>query len=201
MKQLFDFSLSLLGLICTLPLLLILSIAIKFGSKGTVFYRGKRVGHFGKHFMVYKFRTMVINAEDLGGPTTSGDDPRITKIGRFLRKYKLDEIPQLINVLKGEMSFVGPRPEVPDEVETYSEDEKRILLVKPGITDWASLKYHNEGEILKGSLDPHKAYREKIRPGKLKLALFYVDNRTFLTDIKIILKTLSTLIKTRTAGG
>jgi lipopolysaccharide/colanic/teichoic acid biosynthesis glycosyltransferase len=201
MKRLFDFSFAMLSIIFVLPLLIILSISIKFSSKGPVFYKGKRVGQFGKHFLVYKFRTMVIDAEDLGGPSTSDDDPRITKIGKSLRKFKLDEIPQLINILKGEMSFVGPRPEIPDEVETYSEDEKRILLVKPGITDWASIKFHNEGEILKGSQDPHKAYREKIRPGKLKLALYYVDNRSFWIDMKIILKTLTTLIKTRTAGG
>ena len=141
---------------------------------------------------------MVVNAEKLGGPSTADDDPRITKIGRFLRKYKLDELPQLINVLKGEMSVVGPRPEVPMEVETYNNEEKIILTVKPGITDYASLTFHNEGEILKGSSDPHQTYREKIRPEKLRLGLKYVDNQSFWVDMNIIIQTLTALIRTRT---
>jgi len=159
---------------------------------------GKRVGKFGKPFKMYKFRTMVKEAEKLGGPSTSDDDARLTNIGKIVRKYKLDELPQLINVLKGEMSFVGPRPEVPMEVKTYNDEEKRILTVKPGITDYASLTFHNEGEILKGSEDPHQAYREKIRPEKLRLGLKYVDSQSFRVDIKIIIQTLSALIRTRT---
>lgn len=198
MKRLFDIILSLFGLIIFSSLLLIIAFLIKSEDGGPVFYRGVRVGRYGKLFRIFKFRTMVVNAEKLGGPSTADDDPRITKIGKFIRKYKLDELSQLINVLKGEMSFVGPRPEVPMEVQTYTDEEKRILLVRPGITDWASLTFHNEGEILKGSTDPHKAYREKIRPGKIKLALKYVDEQSFLTDIKIILQTLLTLAKTRT---
>ena len=141
---------------------------------------------------------MVVNADKIGGPSTSEDDPRLTKIGKFIRNYKFDEIPQLLNVLMGDMSIVGPRPEVPSEVETYSYEEKRILSVRPGITDYASLEYHNEGEILKGAKDPHKAYREKIRPGKLKLALKYVDERSLMTDIDLIYRTLKTLVVTRT---
>jgi len=141
---------------------------------------------------------MVVDAEKLGGPSTSDDDPRITKIGKLLRKYKLDELPQLINVLKGEMSIVGPRPEVSMEVETYTNEEKRILNVKPGITDFASLTFHNEGEILKGSADPHQTYREKIRPEKLKLALKYVEKQSFWVDLKIIFETIKTLVKART---
>jgi lipopolysaccharide/colanic/teichoic acid biosynthesis glycosyltransferase len=141
---------------------------------------------------------MVVDAEKLGGPSTADDDPRITKVGRFLRKYKLDELPQLINVLKGEMSIVGPRPEVSMEVETYNSEEKKVLNVKPGITDYASLTFHNEGEILKGSSDPHQAYREKIRPEKLKLALKYVEKKSFWVDLKIIFETIKTLVKTRT---
>jgi len=141
---------------------------------------------------------MVVDAEKLGGPSTSDDDPRITKIGKLLRKYKLDELPQLINVLKGEMSIVGPRPEVSMEVETYTNEEKRILNVKPGITDFASLTFHNEGEILKGSPDPHQTYREKIRPEKLRLALKYVDSKSLSVDLKIILETIKALIKTKT---
>lgn len=201
LKRTFDIIASLGGLILLIPVILVIALLIKSENKGPVFYRGVRVGRHGKHFRIFKFRTMVVDAEKIGGPSTSDDDPRVTKIGQLLRKYKIDELAQLINVLKGEMSFVGPRPEVPTEIETYNKEEKRILLVKPGITDWASLTYHNEGEILKGSPDPHKNYREKIRPGKLKLALKYVDEKSFSTDIKIIFETFATLIKTRSQRG
>ena len=187
-----------MGLVIFLPLIVILAILIKKEDRGPVLYRGVRVGKHGNLFRMLKFRTMVMNAEKLGGPSTSDDDPRITKTGNLLRKYKLDELPQLINVLKGEMSFVGPRPEVPMEVKTYNDEEKRIVTVKPGITDYASLTFHNEGEILKGSKDPHQAYREKIRPEKLRLALKYVDNHSFSMDMKIIVDTIVALIKTRT---
>jgi len=175
-----------------------IAVLIKRDSKGPILFRGVRVGLNGNAFKIYKFRTMVVDAEKLGGPSTSDDDPRITKTGNLLRKFKLDELPQLINVLKGEMSFVGPRPEVPMEVKTYNDEEKRILAVKPGITDYASLKFHNEGEILKGSEDPHQAYREKIRPEKLRLGLKYVDSQSFRVDMKIIIQTLSALTRTRT---
>jgi lipopolysaccharide/colanic/teichoic acid biosynthesis glycosyltransferase len=197
LKRIFDIIFSLLGLFVLSPILLGLTFLIKKEDGGPVFYRGVRVGKDSKLFKIFKFRTMVVNAEKIGGSSTADDDPRITKIGKIFRKYKLDEIPQLINVLKGEMSFVGPRPEVPMEVETYNKDVKRILLVSPGITDWASLKFHNEGEILKGSQDPHKTYQEEIRPEKLRLALKYANEGTFMTDIKIILQTLLTLVKTR----
>jgi lipopolysaccharide/colanic/teichoic acid biosynthesis glycosyltransferase len=137
---------------------------------------------------------MVLDAEKLGGPSTSADDHRLTKFGKFLRKHKLDELPQLINVLKGEMSLVGPRPEVPSEVETYDEETKRIILsAKPGMTDLATLADIHEEEILKGSPDPHQTYREIIKPQKLKLAKEYVKNRSFWLDIKIILKTIKTI--------
>ena len=198
LKRLFDVAFSLLGLIICSPLLLIISFLIKKEDGGDVFYRGIRVGRNRKTFSIFKFRTMVVNAENIGGPSTPDDDPRITRIGKFLRRYKLDELPQLLNILKGEMSFVGPRPEVQMEVETYTEEEKKILSARPGITDWASLTFHNEGEILKGSKDPHKTYREKIRPAKLKLALKYVHEQSLRTDIKIIFQTLSTLVRTRT---
>jgi len=195
----FDMVFSLFGLLVLSPIMIPLVVIIKLSSKGPILYKGIRVGKDGKLFKMLKFRTMVINAELIGGPSSSDDDPRITKIGKKIRRYKLDELPQLFNILTGTMSFVGPRPEVPSEVGTYSEEEKRILLVRPGITDWASLTFHNEGEILKGSVDPHRTYRERIRPGKLKLALKYVDKRSFLTDMKIIFETVATLIKTRTA--
>jgi len=198
LKRLFDIMLSSLGIVVLSPVFILSAVVIKLDSKGPVFFMGKRVGKFGKPFKMYKFRTMVKEAEKLGGPSTSDDDARLTNIGKIVRKYKLDELPQLINVLKGEMSFVGPRPEVPMEVKTYNDEEKRILTVKPGITDYASLTFHNEGEILKGSEDPHQAYREKIRPEKLRLGLKYVDSQSFRVDIKIIIQTLSALIRTRT---
>ncbi len=197
LKRTFDIITSLSGLVLLGPLIFFLIIFIKLDSQGPAFYRGERVGRFGRTFRIFKFRTMVADAEKRGGPSTASDDPRITGVGRFLRKYKLDELPQLINVLKGEMSIVGPRPEVLTEVETYTNEERRILEVRPGITDWASLTFHNEGEILKGSPDPHQAYREKIKPEKMRLALKYIDERSFLTDIKIILETLLTLVRTR----
>lgn len=137
---------------------------------------------------------MVVDAEKIGGPSTADDDPRITKPGRFLRKYKLDELPQLINVLRGEMSLVGPRPEVQHYVEMFTEEEKAILNVRPGITDWASLWNPDEGAILAGSPDPEKAYMEKIRPQKLKLQLKYVRKRSFWIDLRIILLTLKSII-------
>jgi lipopolysaccharide/colanic/teichoic acid biosynthesis glycosyltransferase len=198
LKRSYDIILSLIAVILLGPLLLWIAFLIKKEDGGPTYYRGVRVGHHEKLFRIFKFRTMVLNAEKLGGPSTADDDPRITKTGKFLRKYKLDELPQLLNILKGEMSFVGPRPEVPMEVETYNEEEKRILTVKPGITDYASLTFHNEGAILKGSLDPHQTYREKIRPEKLRLALKYVHEQSFWVDLKIIFETITALIKTRT---
>jgi lipopolysaccharide/colanic/teichoic acid biosynthesis glycosyltransferase len=200
-KRLFDIAISFLGLILLFPLMLFICLFIRKEDKGPILYRGIRVGEDGKLFNIYKFRTMVVDADKKGGPSTSDDDPRITKIGKVLRKYKLDEIPQLINVLKGEMSIVGPRPEVPQEVATYSDEEKRILLVKPGMTDYASILFNNEGEILKGSPDPHQTYREKIRPEKLRLALQYVDNNSFLVDLNIIIKTVAIIIRTRAIKG
>lgn len=195
MKRLFDIVVATIGLVLLSPVLIFIAAWIPLDSSGPVFYRGVRVGKNSRPLHIFKFRTMVVNADKIGGPSSSDDDPRITWLGKWLRKYKLDELPQLMNVLKGEMSLVGPRPEVPSEVATYSEEEKKILSVVPGITDFASLKFHNEGEILKGSADPHAAYREKIRPEKLRLALQYVHDHSFSTDLKIIFETLKVLIK------
>jgi len=200
-KRLFDIAISLLGLILLVPLMVFICLFIKKEDDGPILYRGIRVGKDGKLFNIYKFRTMVVDADKKGGPSTSDDDPRITKIGRILRKYKLDEVPQLINVLKDEMSIVGPRPEVPQEVATYTDEEKRILSVKPGMTDYASILFNNEGEILKGSSNPHQTYREKIRPEKLRLALQYVDDHSFLIDLNIIIQTILIIIKTRSTKG
>jgi lipopolysaccharide/colanic/teichoic acid biosynthesis glycosyltransferase len=152
------------------------------------------VGRWGRPFRIYKFRTMVLNAEKIGGPSTSDDDPRITRVGRFLRKYKLDELPQLINVLKGEMSIVGPRPEVQQYVDMYTEEERVILSVRPGITDWASVWNSEEGAILAGSPDPEKTYLEKIRPEKIRLQLEYVRKRSFWIDIGIVFQTVGAII-------
>ena len=194
LKRLFDTIFSAISLIITFPILIFFALLIKLDSRGPVFYRGKRVGRFGKLFRIYKFRTMVVDAEKLGGPSTADDDPRITKIGRFLRKFKLDELPQLMNVLKGEMSFVGPRPEVQHYVDMFTKKEKTILNVRPGITDWASLWNPDEGAILAGSSDSEKAYMEKIRPQKLKLQLKYVREQSFWSDLKIIFLTLKTIM-------
>ncbi len=190
-KRLFDIIFSLFGLILVSPLLWVIAVLIKNESPGPVFYRGERIGYRGKPFRIFKFRTMVANAENLGGPSTAGDDPRLTKIGHFLKKYQLDELPQLINVFKGEMSLVGPRPEVKMYVDMMTDEEKNtILSIKPGMTDLASLWNFHENEVLKGSPDPEKTYMEKIRPEKIRLQLEYVKNRSFLLDLKIIVKTI-----------
>jgi lipopolysaccharide/colanic/teichoic acid biosynthesis glycosyltransferase len=190
-KRLFDIVFSLLGLILLLPLIGVIALLIKLSSEGPVFYKGLRAGKGGKQFRIFKFRTMVDNAEKLGGSSTAGDDPRLLKIGNFLKKYQLDEIPQLINVIIGEMSLVGPRPEVKMYVDMMAEEERgAILSIKPGMTDLASLWNFHESEILKGSLDPEKTYQEKIRPEKIKLQMEYVKNRSFFLDLKIIIKTI-----------
>lgn len=169
----------------------IIAVLIKDDSNGPVFFRGERIGRSGQLFRIYKFRSMVNNAENLGGPSTSADDSRLTKIGKFLKKYQLDELPQLINVFLGEMSLVGPRPEVKIYIDMMGEEERKIILsVRPGMTDLASLWNFHESEILKGSSDPERTYMEKIRPEKIRLQLEYVKKQSFLLDLKIILKTI-----------
>jgi lipopolysaccharide/colanic/teichoic acid biosynthesis glycosyltransferase len=176
-------------------MLIIISFFIRREDGGPVFYRGRRIGLYGKPFRIYKFRTMVVEAEKMGASSTADDDPRITKIGKYLRKYKIDELPQLINILAGEMSIVGPRPEVQFYTDLYTEDEKVILSVKPGLTDWASIWNPNEGAILTGSDDPDRMYLEKIRPEKIRLQLKYVRERSFVNDLKIIMSTLKTILR------
>jgi lipopolysaccharide/colanic/teichoic acid biosynthesis glycosyltransferase len=193
-KRLFDIVGAAAGLAVLSPVLLVLAARIKLTSAGPVFYRGMRVGLHGRPFRIFKFRTMVINAEQLGGPSTADDDPRITKVGRFLRKFKLDELPQLINVLIGDMSVVGPRPEVRHYVDMYTDDEKVILTVRPGITDWASLWNPDEGAVLAGTPDPERTYLEKIRPQKIKWQLEYVRRRSFFVDLGIIARTIATIV-------
>ena len=189
-KRAFDFIAALFGFILTAPIFFAIAFAIKLDSPGPVFYRGIRVGQYGKEFRMFKFRSMVENADKIGGPSTAGDDPRLTRMGKFLKKYQLDELPQLINVLKGEMSIVGPRPEVLSEVESLDFETRKIMLsVKPGITSLATLANPHEGEILKGSKDPHKTYVEKIKPEKIRLNLEYVRKKSFWLDMKIIIET------------
>lgn len=189
-KRLFDLFFSFCGLLLLSPFLLAISFLIKKEDKGPVFYRGERVGLRGKMFRIFKFRTMVVNAEKLGPSSTAEEDPRITRVGRWIRRHKLDELPQLINVFLGDMSFVGPRPQVQWAVDLYTPEEKVILNVRPGITDYASLRFSNEAEILKGAEDPDKAYLEKIHPEKTRLALQYVHDHSLLIDLKLILLTV-----------
>ena len=194
MKRCFDLVCALTGLALVSPVLIIVTVIIKAGSSGSIFYRGVRAGLGGKPFSMLKFRTMVADADKIGGPSTSGDDPRITPIGRWMRAYKIDEIPQLINVVRGEMSIVGPRPEVLSEVERYDERQKRLLQVRPGITDFASIRFRNEGEILRGAADPHEAYLRLIQPEKTRLGLQYVEQSSLLVDLKIIFMTVRAVI-------
>jgi lipopolysaccharide/colanic/teichoic acid biosynthesis glycosyltransferase len=194
MKRLFDFISSLFGLLILIPVLGFVSFKIVSEDGWPVFYRGERIGLHGKPFRIFKFRTMVVDAEKFDVSSTSDDDQRITSIGKFLRRHKLDELPQLINVLVGDMSLVGPRPEVKKFTDMYMDKEKAIMSVRPGITDWASLWNPDEGALLKGSTDPDKDYLEKIRPEKIRLQLKYVRERSFWTDMKIIFLTLKTII-------
>lgn len=195
LKRAFDIGASLAGLALMSPVLLILAVTIKLTSSGPVFYRGVRGGLAGAAFRIFKFRSMVQNADRLGGPSTAGDDPRLTRVGRMMRRYKLDELPQLINVLVGDMSFVGPRPEVLSEVEAYSEEHRQILRIRPGITDWASIWNSNEESVLAGAADPHAAYKQLIQPTKLQLQLKYCRERTFLIDLEILVSTAVKLFR------
>ena len=193
-KRCFDFVLSLIALIVLSPILIAVALIIKFGSPGPVFYRGLRIGLRGRPFHICKFRTMVIDAERLGGSATAEDDPRITPIGKFLRRHKLDELPQFFNVFFGDMSLVGPRPEVEKYVQMYTDEERAILDLKPGITDWASIWNSNEAAVLEGSKDPEKTYEQLIRPTKLALQLFYARSHSLSIDIKILVHTFCKLL-------
>lgn len=189
-KRLFDIISSVVGILVLWPLILVIAVLIKFDSPGSALYSGIRIGKDGKQFRMHKFRSMVQNADKIGGPSTADDDYRLTKMGKFLKRFQLDELPQLFNVLQGSMSVVGPRPEVPQEVALYTKEERRLLSVRPGLTDWASLWNFHEGEILKGAKDAHETYKEKIRPEKIRLGLKYVDEHTMWIDINIILQTI-----------
>jgi lipopolysaccharide/colanic/teichoic acid biosynthesis glycosyltransferase len=171
------------------------AIRIKLADGGPVLYRGARVGLHGEPFRILKFRTMVIGAESLGGSNTAADDPRLTHVGKTLRHWKLDELPQLVNVLRGEMSLVGPRPQVVDEVDRYTADERRLLTVRPGITDWATVIFRNEEELLAGHADVDRTYDELIRPRKIALGLRYVEQRSLRADLRILVLTVRAILQ------
>ena len=193
-KRTIDFFAAFIGLIVLSPFFLIIAVLVKLDSRGPIFYLQNRVGLKGKLFQLFKFRSMKIEADKLAPITIGQRDPRITTIGYFLRKFKIDELPQLINVLKGEMSLVGPRPEVEKFVKLYNPNQLRVLSVKPGITDYASIEFRNENRLLEGKPDPIEYYVTEIMPEKLRLNLKYIDSQSLLTDIQIILKTLFLIV-------
>jgi len=197
MKRTFDIVVSVLGLLLLLPFGVAVALLIKWDSPGSVFFRQERMGRGFRPFFISKFRTMVQDAPRKGGPITVGGDPRITRVGWYLRKTKIDELPQLINVLKGEMSFVGPRPEVRQFVELFREDYEEILKVRPGITDLASLKYRDEAEVLGRSQDPEEVYVNRILPEKIHLAKEHLRRSSFFLDLTLVFKTLLKLVGLR----
>lgn len=195
MIRFFDFILGLIGLVVLAPIFIMLAIWIKIDSKGPVFYKQVRVGQNGINFGLFKFRSMVVDADKKGLITVGGRDPRITRSGYFIRKYKLDELPQLINVLVGDMSLVGPRPEVRKYVNLYTDEQQKVLSVKPGITDYASIEYMDENEILGKSSDPEKTYIEDIMPEKIKYNMKYINNKNLFEYFKIIFLTVLKIVR------
>lgn len=191
MKRMFDLLVSSLALLATAPLLLVLAVLVKLSSPGPVLFRQERVGRNFRRFRINKFRTMVVDAPSRGGQITVGEDPRVTRVGRFLRKTKLDELPQLFNVFLGEMSFVGPRPEVPKYVEMFRNDYEEVLRVRPGITDLASLKYRDESTLLGQAPDPEQMYVAQVLPDKIALAKEYIRQASLRYDLWIILRTVA----------
>jgi lipopolysaccharide/colanic/teichoic acid biosynthesis glycosyltransferase len=192
-KRAFDIVGAILGLVLFSPLFVIVGLLIKLDSHGPVFFRQERMGKGFRPFLIYKFRTMVQNSPKIAAPLTIGDDPRITRIGRFLRKTKIDELPQLINVLKGEMTFVGPRPEVRQYVELFRPDYEEILKMRPGVTDIASLKYEDEATVMGRFKNPEEAYINRILPDKIRLAKEYIRRSSLFFDLSLILKTVPKL--------
>lgn len=189
-KRIFDIFSSLIVLAFTFPFLLLIAILVGLTSKGDIFYLQTRIGKNGRHFRLIKFRSMYIDADKRGLLTVGGRDPRITPIGYFLRKFKLDELPQLINVIAGQMSVVGPRPEVPKYVALYNDEQKKVLTVRPGLTDYASIEFINENEVLARFENPEQGYIEEVMPAKLALNLKYISEQSFKTDLKIIFLTI-----------
>lgn len=195
MKRLTDVLFSAVGLLLLMPLLLLIMLWVWIDAGRPVFFSQVRVGKDGKNFRLLKFRSMRPDAERLGQLTVSGRDPRVTRSGFYLRKYKLDEFPQLWNVLKGDMSLVGPRPEVPKYVETYTREQRKVLAVRPGMTDTASLEYIDENDLLAKAEDPERYYREELLPRKLKLQLAYVKEQSWWGDLKILVQTAVKIIR------
>lgn len=195
MKRIFDFVFSLLGIIILSPLFILIAVLITFDSKGGILYNQERTGKGDKIFKVFKFRTMHPGSFSKGALTVGSRDPRITNVGYYLRKYKLDELPQLFNVLFGQMSFVGPRPEVKKYTDMYNAEQKKVLSVVPGITDYASIKFRNENDLLSKSDHPEQLYIDEIMPEKLQLNLDYINDNNVFKDIKIIFDTFYTIIK------
>lgn len=194
-KRLFDLSAAALGLLALSPAFLVIGLAIVLDSRGPVFFRQERVGRHGQPFRIFKFRTMRVGADRLGGQLTVAGDARITRVGAALRASKLDELPQLINVVRGEMSLVGPRPEVPRYVAMYDERQRRVLDVRPGITDPASIRYRDENSVLAAADDPEAAYVRDVMPHKLALNLAYLERRTLASDVGVILATLARIVR------
>lgn len=197
LRRAFDLAAASLGLLVLSPLFLAVAVAVAAGSPGPVFFRQERIGRHGVPFRIYKFRTMREDAERAGGQLTVAGDPRITRTGVLLRASKLDELPQLINVVTGEMALVGPRPEVPRYVALYSEAQRRVLDVRPGITDPASIRYRDENDVLAGAADPEATYVDEVMPHKLELNLAYLERRTLASDIGVILATLARVVRPR----
>jgi lipopolysaccharide/colanic/teichoic acid biosynthesis glycosyltransferase len=195
MKRLFDIVVSLIGLVCLLPLLLSVAVLIKLDSTGPIFFKQQRIGMRFRPFQILKFRTMVQNAKVNNRSITVGDDPRITRVGWFLRKTKIDELPQLINVLRGEMTFVGPRPEVPQYVEMFRKDYEEILKIRPGITDLASIKYRDEAALLGQFENPEEEYVTRVLPDKIGLGKEYVRCSSLAFDLRLIFRTFLKLIQ------
>ena len=201
MKRTFDFAVALIGLIVLSPLLVATAILIKLTTPGPMFFQQERVGRGFRAFKILKFRTMVHEAHKLGGQLTVCEDPRITSVGRVLRTTKIDELPQLINVVRGEMSFVGPRPEVPRYVEMFREDYEQVLMVRPGITDLASLEYRHESELLELSDDPERTYIAEILPEKVALAKEYIRRSSFWFDLRLIVRTVLRMAESGRSTG
>ena len=195
MTRAFDLFMAGLGLLLLSPVLAVIALLIRLEDGGPVFFRQVRVGRGGRPFRIWKFRTMVVDADRLGRSITVGDDRRITRCGKWLRRWKLDELPQLINVVLGEMGFVGPRPEVPRYVDLYSPEQRRVLELRPGITDLASIAYRNESELLQEQEDPEAFYIDQVMPDKIRINLDYASRASLWRNIKVILATLGFIPK------
>ena len=196
MKRCFDLVAASAGIVLLAPLLAVIAVLVQCSSRGPVFYRGVRIGLYGRPFRIFKFRTMVADAEQLGSTATAHNDPRVTRIGRWLRIWKLDELPQLFNVIKGEMSIVGPRPEVEEHVACYDQEEQLILTVRPGITDEASIHFRNLGELL-DSDDPNALFIQKYRAEKNRLRVRYVQQQSFLGDLRLVFRSIFRVVVRR----